>query len=123
MMREPSAPAFDYAVLEPLTTPEEQVIVLLLDALRRLADAGELDAACRVAGKRASSCGEAMRRANVVSTRCSIASPAGSNQWSGKKSANDPSAPWRAIAARRCGVADKGQDTGELAKHVRHVYL
>lgn len=51
MMREVSVSEFDYARLEPLTTPEDQVVVLLLDALRKLADAGEVDAACRVAGK------------------------------------------------------------------------
>lgn len=38
-------------LLEPLIKPQEQVIVLLLDALQKLADAGEVDAACRIAGK------------------------------------------------------------------------
>jgi len=51
MARELSASKFDYAELQPLTPPEEQVIVLLLDALRKLADAGQVDAACRIAGK------------------------------------------------------------------------
>lgn len=31
--------------------PEDGVIVLLLDALQKLADTGEVDAACRIAGK------------------------------------------------------------------------
>ena len=31
--------------------PREDVIVLLLDALQKLADTGEVDAACRIAGK------------------------------------------------------------------------
>ena len=51
MTRQFSASEFDYAVLEPLATSEERVVVLLLDALRRLADVGEVDAACRIAGK------------------------------------------------------------------------
>ena len=50
-MKQFSASEFDYATLEPLTTPDDQVVVLLLDALRKLADAGEVDAACRVAGR------------------------------------------------------------------------
>lgn len=45
------ASGFDYAALEPLVTPQEQVILLLLDALQKLADTGEVDAACRIAGK------------------------------------------------------------------------
>ncbi len=51
MTRQFSVTEFDYAALEPPTTPDDQVIVLLLDALRKLADAGEVDAACRVAGR------------------------------------------------------------------------
>lgn len=31
--------------------PQEGVIALLLDALQKLADTGEVDAACRIAGK------------------------------------------------------------------------
>ena len=54
MAHEPSAPMFDYSVLQSLTTPQEQLIVLLLDAVQKLADAGEVDAACRIAG---SACG------------------------------------------------------------------
>jgi len=42
---------FDYSVLQSLTTPQEQLIVLLLDAVQKLADAGEVDAACRIAGR------------------------------------------------------------------------
>lgn len=51
MRRDFAASGFDYATLAPLTTPEGQIIVLLLDALQKLADAGEVDAACRIAGK------------------------------------------------------------------------
>lgn len=51
MMQDVAAPGFDYSALTPVTTPQEQVIVLLLDAWQKLADAGEVDAACRVAGK------------------------------------------------------------------------
>jgi hypothetical protein len=51
MRRDFAASAFDYATLAPLTTPEEQIIGLLLDTLQKLADAGEVDAACRIAGK------------------------------------------------------------------------
>ncbi len=40
---------FDDSTLEPLIPPQEQVIVLLLDALQKLADAGQVDAACRIA--------------------------------------------------------------------------
>ncbi len=42
---------FDYSPLTPVTTPHDQVIELLLEALQKLADAGEVDAACRIAGK------------------------------------------------------------------------
>ncbi len=51
MARELSGFGFDYSTLEPLTPPQEQVIVLLLDALQKLADAGQVDVACRIAGK------------------------------------------------------------------------
>lgn len=51
MTRVFSAPRLDYSALEPLTTPHEQVVVLLLDAVQKLADAGKVDAACRIAGK------------------------------------------------------------------------
>ncbi len=50
MTRQFSASEFDYAPLEPPTKPDDQAIVLLLDALRKLADAGDVDAAWRVAG-------------------------------------------------------------------------
>ncbi|MGH6717101.1 MAG: hypothetical protein ACREDC_13020 [Bradyrhizobium sp.] len=50
-MREFASSGFDYSAPAPLTTPEGQVIVLLLEALQKLADAGEVDAACRIAGK------------------------------------------------------------------------
>jgi hypothetical protein len=42
---------FDYAALSPITSAHEQINLLLLDALQKLADAGEADAACRIAGK------------------------------------------------------------------------
>ncbi len=64
-MRELSSSGFDYAALEPLTTPEEQVVLLLLDALRKLADTGQVDAACRIAGQ---AC-VALRPTNVRSER------------------------------------------------------
>lgn len=51
MRREFAPSGFDYAALTPLTTSEGQIVVLLLDALQKLADAGEVDAACRIAGK------------------------------------------------------------------------
>jgi hypothetical protein len=38
-------------VQAPCAAPEEGAIVLLLDALQKLADTGEVDAACRIAGK------------------------------------------------------------------------
>lgn len=65
MRREFAASGFDYATLAPLTTPDEQIIVLLLDALQKLADAGEVDAACRIAGK---AC-VALRRSDTKSER------------------------------------------------------
>lgn len=65
MRREFAASGFDYATLAPLTTPDEQIIVLLLDALQKLADAGEVDAACRIAGK---AC-VALRRSDAKSER------------------------------------------------------
>ncbi|QOZ56478.1 hypothetical protein XH90_31650 [Bradyrhizobium sp. CCBAU 53338] len=37
--------------MAPLISPHEQINLLLLDALQKLADAGEVDAACRIAGK------------------------------------------------------------------------
>ncbi len=49
--RDIAGAGFDYSRLTPVTTPHEQVIVLLLEALRRLADAGEVDVACRIAGR------------------------------------------------------------------------
>ena len=48
MTRELSAPA---PALEPRAALHEGVIVLLLDALQKLANTGEVDAACRIAGK------------------------------------------------------------------------
>lgn len=51
MTRELAAGGFDYSALAPIISPQEQVILLLLEALQKLADAGETDAACRIAGK------------------------------------------------------------------------
>ena len=48
MTRELSAPG---RVQAPRVAPQERVIVLLLDALQKLANTGEVDAACRIAGK------------------------------------------------------------------------
>lgn len=50
MTRELVAAGFDHAP-EPSVSPERQVALLLLDALQKLADAGEVDAACRIAGR------------------------------------------------------------------------
>ncbi|WP_454621106.1 hypothetical protein [Bradyrhizobium cenepequi] len=51
MMQAPAGPGLDYSALAPLISPHEQINLLLLDALQKLADAGEVDAACRIAGK------------------------------------------------------------------------
>ncbi len=51
MTRELAGAGFDYFALAPIISPQEQVVLLLLDALQKLADAGEADAACRIAGK------------------------------------------------------------------------
>ena len=65
-MREPSGPGFDYSALPSLITPQEQAIMLLLEALQKLADAGEVDAACRIAGK---ACGILRRTAPIAERR------------------------------------------------------
>ena len=44
-------PGLDYAALTALISPHEQINLLLLDALQKLADNGQVDAACRIAGK------------------------------------------------------------------------
>ncbi|MGC2086369.1 MAG: hypothetical protein WA702_23750 [Bradyrhizobium sp.] len=49
--RETADAGFDYSQLTSVTTPREQIIVLLLETLQKLADAGEVDAACRIAGR------------------------------------------------------------------------
>ncbi|WP_298253072.1 hypothetical protein [Bradyrhizobium sp.] len=49
--RDIAGAGFDYSQLTPVTTPHEQVIELLLEALQRLADASEVDTACRIAGR------------------------------------------------------------------------
>jgi len=43
----------DLSSADPMTpwAGHEAVVALLLDALRKLADTGEVDAACRIAGK------------------------------------------------------------------------
>ena len=51
MRRDLASSGFDYSWLTPVTSPREQIVALLLDSLQKLADAGEVDAACRVAGK------------------------------------------------------------------------
>ena len=48
--RDLAGAGFDHSQLTAVTTPHEQLIVLLLEALQRLADAGE-DVACRIAGR------------------------------------------------------------------------
>ena len=50
MTGERSAPGFASAQA-PRVALQEDVIVLLLDALQKLANTGEVDAACRIAGK------------------------------------------------------------------------
>ncbi len=51
MTRELAGAGLDYSAPGPIMAPQDQVVPLLLDALQRLADAGEVDAACRIAGK------------------------------------------------------------------------
>jgi hypothetical protein len=51
MARELAATGFDYSTLDPILSPQEQVIGLLLDGLQKLADTGETDAACHIAGR------------------------------------------------------------------------
>ncbi|WP_246755645.1 hypothetical protein [Bradyrhizobium sp. CCBAU 53338] len=51
MTRASVSPGLNYSALAPLISPHEQINLLLLDALQKLADAGEVDAACRIAGK------------------------------------------------------------------------
>lgn len=51
MTRELIATRLDHTAPEPSVSPERQVALLLLDALQKLADAGEVDAACRIAGR------------------------------------------------------------------------
>lgn len=65
MSQDPMVPGFDGASLASTSAPQEQVIALLLDALQRLADAGEVDAACRIAGKACVT----LRRANPKAER------------------------------------------------------
>lgn len=51
MTEAPIGPGFDNAAPAAIISPPDQVVLLLLDALQKLADAGEVDAACRIAGK------------------------------------------------------------------------
>ncbi|MDE2377926.1 hypothetical protein [Bradyrhizobium sp.] len=51
MTQTPIGAGLDYSAPAPLVSPHEPVNLLLLDALQKLADAGEADAACRIAGK------------------------------------------------------------------------
>lgn len=46
-----AAPGVDHSESGHPSTPQAQVVVLLRDALQKLADTGEVDAACRIAGK------------------------------------------------------------------------
>lgn len=41
----------DHPAQQPVISPQDQIVLLLLDALQKLADTGEVDAACRIAGK------------------------------------------------------------------------
>lgn len=50
MRREFASPRSDHATQQPVISPQDRVVLLLLDALQELADAGEVDAACRIAG-------------------------------------------------------------------------
>ncbi len=63
--RDVASAGFDYSRLTPVTTSGEQVIVLLLETLQRLADAGEVDAACRIAGRACA----VLRRSDVKGER------------------------------------------------------
>ncbi len=47
----PAESGCDDAAPAALVAPQAQVNLLLLDALQKLAGAGEVDAACRIAGK------------------------------------------------------------------------
>ena len=60
--------------------PQQGVIVLLLDALQKLADTGEVDAACRIAGKACVLLRQTSREPNSASTRCCIVWRAGSGR-------------------------------------------
>lgn len=51
MTQAPVGVGLDYSALAPLISPQDQIHLLLLDALQKLAGAGEVDAACRIAGK------------------------------------------------------------------------
>lgn len=51
MARDLSVSGLDHSLRAPSTTVQEQVIVLLLDAVQKLADAGDVDAASRIAGR------------------------------------------------------------------------
>ncbi|MBU6456078.1 MAG: hypothetical protein KGK01_03130 [Bradyrhizobium sp.] len=50
MARELAGAGFDYSTLDQIVSPQEQIIGLLLDGLQKLAEAGETDAACHIAG-------------------------------------------------------------------------
>jgi hypothetical protein len=50
-MAQASIDRSDCATPTPPVTSHEQINLLLLEALQKLADAGEADAACRIAGK------------------------------------------------------------------------
>jgi hypothetical protein len=50
MRRELAGLGSGHAAQQPVVSPQDQVVLLLFDALQKLADAGEVDAACRIAG-------------------------------------------------------------------------
>ncbi|MCS3725333.1 hypothetical protein [Bradyrhizobium betae] len=51
MTQSSAGSGLDYSALSPITSVQEQINLLLLETLQQLADAGEPDAACRIAGK------------------------------------------------------------------------
>ena len=80
MTQELSAPGLAQT---PRVASQEGIIVLLLDALQKLADTGEVDAACRIAGKACASSAKHPREPNSASTPCCIVWRAGSGQSTG----------------------------------------
>lgn len=50
MTQAPVGSDLDDSALASVSSPQAQLLLLLLDSLQKLADAGEVDAACRIAG-------------------------------------------------------------------------